>query len=64
MCEPSHVIVGNRVDFARSHIHGAFKDEKCLVFPADFKMSLLFEEDKSRLRVMCDVRYVTFDVYV
>ncbi len=55
MCELSHVITGNRVDFARSHIHGAFKDEKCLVFPADFKMSLLFEEDKSRLRVMCDV---------
>ena len=34
--------------FNKSQIYGAFKDEKCLIFPADFKVALLFEPDKSR----------------
>ncbi len=44
----SHLRTGDRIEFNKSQIHGAFKDEKCLIFPADFKVTLLFEPDKSR----------------
>lgn len=44
----SHLGTGDRIEFNKSQIYGAFKDEKCLIFPADFKVALLFEPDKSR----------------
>ena len=58
----SHLGTGDRIEFNKSQIFGAYKDEKCLIFPADFKVSLLFEPDKSRFnlhRVVVDARCLT-----